>query len=741
MLAPQQFADPMGGAGIGARRPATTNAITPRFLLHVVRRWWRLSFMLGLLIAAPVALIIYFSYKPTYEAKTWLRVDPIYILSPNERMRQGNFLYSQREVIRSAPIISEALAMPEIASLPIFKDVEDRVSWLSSRIAASPIGASDLLTISLRGHEKDSLAKVVNAVRNAYLNTLNTNTMRQSDSTLQLLDNERTKRFQEIESLRGRLKTLQKNSIDGAEWNQQFQAVVDEEKKGNTQKQVAILSILGSLQQSLANLEIELVVKGAELQTTKDLIAKKQIQVQAGAVQEAVELHPDVIAILAEQRQLAELIRREEKFRPKEKLKVHHDKIAELDIKLATVRKELFPKVREQLVNEAKAQRGEQIEQWTSELENKRLTADALRKQIDEAKKSAKEAGANSLEMQFLAEDLNRKTGVYNRIVDRIEQMRTEMSAPTQVLTLQEAQTPIAAVDSGPIAKSLTFAGAVFFLPLGLFFVWEWMTRRVADIDDFSGASNLRVVGEIATLPVRSKLLPGGSRKFEESLSRFEESIDYLRTAVLIARHQTNVKSLVICSSTSREGKSTVAAHLASSLARGVAGRVLLIDADMRRPHLHRLLDEDLEPGLVDFLAGRAELGDIVRSTWVERLDFVSAGALDSPVGSLLAGDKLEAFLRHAESEYEFILIDVPPILPVSDGLIIARCANAAIFCGLRDVSTFTNITRACEKLKSAGVNVIGAVFNGVPASHYGSSYYYYRIPRGTAKGSETTST
>jgi capsular exopolysaccharide synthesis family protein len=166
-------------------------------------------------------------------------------------------------------------------------------------------------------------------------------------------------------------------------------------------------------------------------------------------------------------------------------------------------------------------------------------------------------------------------------------------------------------------------------------------------------------------------------------------------------------------------------------LARGISGRVLLVDADMRRPHLHRLLDQDPENGLVDYLAGRVEINNIIRSTWVDRLDFVASGVLDTPVGVLLASDRFERFLRAVEKQYEFIVIDVPPILPVSEGLVISKAADGAIFCVLRDVSTTANVARACEKLRNAGVHILGAVFNGVPAREYGSSgYYYYRIPQ-----------
>lgn len=723
------------GVPVAPLPPAQQNVLTPKFVLNVLRRWWKMSAMLGLIVAAAAGLISYFTYVPTYEATTWLRFRDNYIIYAHSDRDRGIFVLTQRELIKSPPIIAEALAKPEIASLPIFNGITDPLVWLSDRIVASSQNGSDLFKISLQSSYRESVAKVVNAVREAYLANLNTDVVRQNDTTLHLLEAERTRRASDMERDRNRLRSLQKelaNTDSGGGIDSRL-----------NERQIQLLSPTATLKSEITKAEVDLVLEEAELKVIKEsMTPDADLQVSPEAIEQEIERDKGIVRLVAK---LAERDMAREgilKFANPGSPSVTKidDEIAALTRELETEKKRLRPEATTRALVNFKKLRAAKMQELEENLARSHKRVEILKEKLETARKDAQENGQASLEIKFLAEDLDRKDHIYGKIVERIEQIKTESRTNGRVHTLQEALEPKEPVDKGPVPRALLFAFAAFMLPFSGFFLWELRSRRVADAEDFAEATNLRVVGEISTLPIRSRFLPTAAKRFEESLSRFEESIDYLRTAILIARHQRTVQSLVVCSAASREGKSTVSAHLASSLARGISGRVLLVDADMRRPHLHRLLDQDPENGLVDYLAGRSEFADVIRNTWVERLDFVAAGILDTPVGILLANDRFERFLRQAERTYEFIVIDVPPILPVSEGLVIAKSADGAIFCGLRDVSTVANINRACEKLRAAGVNIFGAVFNGVPPREYGASgYYYYRIPTQNAQGETVT--
>lgn len=729
MLTPDMLTSPHGfpvvqdaanGASIGS-------ALNTRFFLNVLRRWWKLSVVIGAFLSVIAGLVAYFTHMPVYEAVTWMRMRQQFIIAPLQQ-DSSTFINTQRELMRSPPVLAEALAKPGITSLPIFDGVEDPVNWLATRIVARPVGGSELFTLSLQSKYKDSVAKVVNAVRDAYLASLGNDIIKQNDMTLAALEQERQRRYSEIENDRNRIRLLT-SELD-ANGNKGTVTLND--------KQIQIVSVVDDLARKLSELEVDMLYEQAKLQALDRLLKQPEdITIDEEMLVKLVEGEPEIQRLAAELEKQQEALAERSAVISKGATKLGgqvsklQEKVKELETRLATKRREAMPRAQKAALEFAKGEREKKLSEIKFSIEQKDSMATSLRAKIKKAREEAQQAGQNSLAKKFLEEDLDRKEKVYSKIVDRIEQIRTETRALTPVVVLLDAHEPVEPIGRGPVTQALMFATVAFLIPFAGFFLWELKSRRIGDIDDFREATNLRVVGEISTLPVRSKFLPGAVRKFEESLTRFEESIDYLRTSILIARHQRSMQSLVVCSAASREGKSTVAAHLASSLARGIGGRVLLADADMRRPHLHRLLDQDPDNGLVDYLAGRVEFADIIRSTWVERLDFVASGILDTPVGVLLASDRFERFLRLAEKQYEFIVIDVPPILPVSEGLVIAKAADGAIFCALRDVSTATNVHRACDKLRSAGVHIVGAVFNGVPAREYGASgYYYYRIPQ-----------
>lgn len=726
---------PPSYASIGAP-PPQQNMMTPKFALNVLRRWWKLSILAGVVLAAATAVISYLTYQPRYEATTWLRIRPQYIITKGD-FDLGSFVSTQRELVRSPPILTEALAKPGIASLQIFEGIDDPIMWLNKELLAQSVGGSQLFVIKLQSSYRDCVAKVVNAIRDAYLANLTTDIMRQNDTLLITLEQERQRRSTEIENDRMRLKSLMQEAARGAGY------VDFDESKFKTL--LPSLPIVADLQKQLASQEVDILFKEASNKVLERSVQDADVRVDTEAARQALDGHPEVLKLLADYERKSEELAGIESLLSKTstspKLREKREAVKKIEADLANKRRELKPKVEEELVNVHREKNKMTLEMAKKQLDEMQTMKSALTERLNKAREEAQKIGGNALSIKFLAEDLVRKEKVYNSIVDRIEVIKTESRVQAPVTTLMDAAEPVEPIDSGPIKRAAMFALLALLIPFVGFFLWELKSRRISDVDDFRTSANLRVVGEISTLPVRSKFLPGAHRKFEESLTRFEESIDYLRTTILIARHQRTMQSLVVTSAASREGKSTVAAHLASSLARGISGRVLLVDADMRRPHLHRLLDQDPEHGLVDYLSGRSEFADVVRSTWVDRLDFVASGVLDTPVGVLLANDRFERFLRQAERQYEFIVIDVPPILPVSEGLVIAKAADGAIYCALRDVSTMANVQRACEKLRGAGVHIVGAVFNGVPAREYGASgYYYYRIPQPTGS-TETITT
>jgi tyrosine-protein kinase Etk/Wzc len=217
------------------------------------------------------------------------------------------------------------------------------------------------------------------------------------------------------------------------------------------------------------------------------------------------------------------------------------------------------------------------------------------------------------------------------------------------------------------------------------------------------------------------------------SRDRSAEAYRALRTKLLFLRDRLPLRTLVITSATVGEGKTTTAANIATALAQqGV--RVLLVDADLRRPRLHRLFGVARSPGLTDLLKNTAEAHEAIRHTAIEGLHLLPRGTPTSQPAELLGGDWMVAALRQLAREYDMVVIDTPPTLSASDAASLAGRADGVLFV-LRAGRTHRAMAQeAMHQLESVGANVIGAVLND-PDAHvekyeaYGYAYNYQYQP------------
>jgi len=263
----------------------------------------------------------------------------------------------------------------------------------------------------------------------------------------------------------------------------------------------------------------------------------------------------------------------------------------------------------------------------------------------------------------------------------------------------------------------------VLFLLLGLFVMLEAKTGRIADIDDLSK----RVPIEVYAVPP----LPGprrSSRTHELQFQEFLQSLDHLRVA--LCGEETAAGSgrcLVITSATGGEGKTTLAAHLAARCA-NAGTSTLLVDADMRRASLGRLLDVPAGPGLGDVLGGEIDLDEALITVQAGGFHFLSAGTPGRDPSRVLKSDRLSDLIGRLRRAYDLVIIDTPPVLPVADALIVGRWADGAVLAARFDASRLPMVERANRQLATAGSPVLGVVVNGVKGQHaaYGNYAYSY---------------
>lgn len=204
------------------------------------------------------------------------------------------------------------------------------------------------------------------------------------------------------------------------------------------------------------------------------------------------------------------------------------------------------------------------------------------------------------------------------------------------------------------------------------------------------------------------------------------ESLRSMRTAIHFALSSAKNNIIMISGPAPELGKSFISINLATILAQSQK-RVLLIDADLRRGYMHKYLNYDAQPGLAEYLNGQQPLENIVRSTEVENLSIMSRGKSPSNPSELLGMAKFAEMLQDLSSQYDHILIDTPPVLAVTDGIIISQYAGVNLVIARYAKTQMKELELTINRFEQAGVKVNGFILNDIQreAGGYGYGYNY----------------
>jgi len=402
--------------------------------------------------------------------------------------------------------------------------------------------------------------------------------------------------------------------------------------------------------------------------------------------------------------------------------------VKQLEAKEEKVRTELLAQIKAQMV----AKRDEKLNEMRRRLEGHQLAEKVLRERYEEQLKLLKKDNGQSLELEFSRSELDRGETVYTKLADRAFQMRTELRAPGRITFMRRADVPAAPVESMPYKWIVLAVLGSFCVPFGLAFAWEQVFHGICDVQELKQHSDLPVVGEISMLPPVRGMMSSRRLGMGRNASLFRESIDSLRTGLILSESFGQLHVLAVTSAMTGEGKSSVASQLAMSIARSTREPTLLIDAYMRRPDIQNIFELPLSPGLVDVLRKTRSLDDTIVRKWSDNLDILTAGSLQSNPHDLVGHDAFKAVLEEARRSYHYIVIDTPPILSASEALVFASEADAALICTMRDVTRVDQVRIACERLIGVGARPIGTVLSGVPTTRYSYYYGYYGYDRET---------
>jgi len=308
------------------------------------------------------------------------------------------------------------------------------------------------------------------------------------------------------------------------------------------------------------------------------------------------------------------------------------------------------------------------------------------------------------------------------RVVGDLEQPVNGAASPVRLSTVQPGDVAIAPDSPKPLlnlALSL-FIGLVF--GVGLAILIESLDLRVRNAQDVETLTESNILGGIAFDPDHQKrpLIVQSSPK-----SSGAESFRQFRTNVQFVEAAENRKTVVLTSSIPNEGKTSSACNLAIALA-DTGARVLLVDGDFRKPDVNKFMGLEGSVGLSNYLIGQADLDEVIQPWGAGRLHVLPAGQKPPNPSELLGSQAMTTLLEDLESRYDSIVIDAPPLLPVTDAAILSKICGGLILVVAVGKTTKPQLEGAVNHIKSVDGKILGALLNMIPTNGADAMSYHY---------------
>jgi capsular exopolysaccharide synthesis family protein len=731
----------------------------PIGLLKALRRRLVPALTVGLILAVIAGTATWYMMPPpkiTAQTQLHVTVNPPNPLFPEKSgENQEEFMLRQASLIRDRFVLTAALREhPGLVQMSLLKDQSDPLQWLEKEIRVE-FPSPEFMHISLSGDQPEELTQIVTAVTESYLENVvdrEGKTRRDEMTKLKQIHDDFLKR---TKNKRQRIRELSRNVGPIDEKNLVIQQQIDLENLRIVKNELA------KVHNDLRNLRIELglhpdwveqiwpqyaialnSLPGSGLPINHAIVAllhdgafvamanpAARILASARELDELINKDQTIeglkrqIAVLQEQMVKVEVATQVDEF--KKRVELIRELLTEKEKALEARRKELQPIVFEKhrrLLQQAA--QGDYLQKQ----EKLRLLEEKKRALLTEASDLDQKSQRNRRDAADLVEEkveLDREEGIWQKAYERILKMELEQDVPARVVPAGEpgkdgGKPKVTAIlytpDETQRKVMITSGAALATLVLVLFaFAWfEFQARKVHTPDQVSEAIGLNLIGTVPDFRPRGWLpwVRGSDINTTYTVSMINESVDMACTMLLHVADREKLQSVMITSAWEGEGKSSLASYLAASLARA-GRRTLLIDSDLRYPTLHRLFQLNRTPGLSELLRGEFDLASIICDTEIPDLWLIPAGESDTTALQALASDAIPKLFDQLRQQYDFIVVDSCPVLPVADAMRVGQHVDGVIFSLLREVSRLPRVQAACQRLARLDIRMLGAVLNG----------------------------
>jgi capsular exopolysaccharide synthesis family protein len=674
------------------------------YLLTLYRHRWT---ALSALAVVFVAVAVYtFTVTPEFEGRAQIQIDPdpnIVAFKQVSDLDKRSIEYFQTQL---TILQSRALARKTIDGLNMWGDPEfvgERtgeskpaaadetaaqslaIDTLLHRLSVEPIPDTRLVEVRVSSPTAAAAAKITNALVNTYIEqNLEQGSQSSRDATDWL-----------SEQL-----ALQRKKLEGSE-----QALQNYREQGNAialdDRQNIVVQRLTDLNAAVTRARTDRLQKEAQYQQLARLQGNRA----------ALETFPAIQSngfIQSLKSQLSDLQR--QRAQMSERLGENHPDM----IKLATAIEAI----------EAKLQ--VEIEKSVESVRNQFLSAQAQERslvgELERQKTDALALNRTGIEYDVLKREAASNKQIYETLMQRAKETgitRDLKSSNIRIVDL--AEVPLRPVRPNKQVNLLLglIVGALAGIGLAAFF--EYLDNRIKNPDDIKRQLGLPFLGLVPT--IQAKELQGTSPLLGSGVPvTFGEAMRGIRTNVQFSSAEEGSRSLVVTSSQPGEGKSVMASNLAVSFAQA-GKRVLLVDADMRKPRQHDIFGVVSDPGLSNVIAGTAKAVDAVVKTPTQNLWLLPAGFIPPNPAELLGSARFAEILENLMAHFDWVVFDMPPVHAVTDASVIAHLMTGVVFVVGSEQTTRQSAQRAVEQLAGAQATILGAILNRVNVS---SNPYYY---------------
>ena len=570
---------------------------------------------------------------------------------------------------------------PKVDETP---DESALVSAFIGRVDVQPVRGSRLVDVYFQSADPKFAATAANALVDEYVDQNLQLKLRSTQNMIDWLDKELGTQQQKVQDSERQL----------AEYRDKQNAMSLDDKNN------IVASRLNHLNDELIKAKTERIQRESLFNQVKSLPAATA---------------PDSLPAIAQNTQVQGLKTRlnellAQKTRLSDRYDFKHPQIVAINSQIADAQQQL------------QAETAKALQSIRNEYDRSLLTETTLARNLEAAKADATDLNRKSVDYNVMERESRSSRTVYEALLQKDKELRVSANShANNVRVIDHAEVPRAAMTpTGRRTWLMSFAVGLL-LAVGVAFGLDYMNDTIKTPEDVTRRLKLPFLGLVPSVRGEKQPVLASSHVPHD----FGEAFRSLRTAIVGRYPGEGTKIMVVTSAQPLEGKTTTAANIAMALAYG-GSRVLLMDADMRRPGLHRPLRLTNERGLSQVLIGQARVRDVIQRTVDPNLLAITAGRTPPNPSELLSSERMKTLLTNlSHGPFDWIVIDTPPVLAVTDAVILAPVVNGVTFVIGAEMTRRRLAERALETIMQTHPRFAAVVLNKVDFAR--NKYYYSR--------------